>query len=132
MIARVVTLLRDVHESCVLSNCGLVPRLIGHGRRGRPFYDIRSEQLKYLLQIRFSCPQIAKFIGVSMSTIRRRMTYYGLSVQSLYSSITDDELDMVVSEISGHFPNCGYRMMECNCRHLLCKSCMILRPVSTE
>lgn len=46
------------------------------------------------------------------------MTYHGLSVQALYSSITDDDLDMIVLNISDHFPNCGYWLME---GHLLSK-----------
>ena len=40
------------------------------------------------------------------------MREYDLSVTSLYSTISDYELDQVVIEIKNAFPNCGYRMME--------------------
>lgn len=112
MVAKVLSIVKDVHESCCLSNCGPVPRLVIYGRRGRPFNDIRREQLEYLLRLHFSCPQVAELIGVSLSTLWRRMTYYGLSVGSLYSDVTDNELDMTVLKICNEFPNCGYRLME--------------------
>ena len=40
------------------------------------------------------------------------MTEYGLSIGSLYSDVTDQELDQVVSETKVLFPNSGYRMMQ--------------------
>ena len=66
-------------------------------RVGRPRLDIPKEQLEYLLAMGFSGPQISNAIGASLSTIRRRMTQYGLTIGSLYSDITDQELDSVVS-----------------------------------
>ena len=58
----------------------------------------------------FQCPKIAEVMGVSLSTIRRtmyvyRMSEFGLSVTALYSSITDNELDEIVSQIKHDFPN---------------------------
>ena len=81
-------------------------------RVGRPRLDIPKEQLEYLLAMGFSGPQISNAIGASLSTIRRRMTQYGLTIGSLYSDITDQELDSVVSQIKVLFPNCGFRMMQ--------------------
>ena len=81
-------------------------------RKGRPRLDIPKEQLEYLLVMGFSGPEISSVIGVSLSTIRRRMTEYGLSVGSLYSDATDQELDSIVSQIKVLFPNCGFRMMQ--------------------
>ena len=46
----------------------------------------------------------------------RRMTDCNLSVSSVYSQITDHELDTLVADIKHAFPNCGYRLM---CGHLL-------------
>ena len=60
--------------------------------RGRPRLDIEQEQLEYLLNLGFNCPKIAEVMGVSLSTIRRRMSEFGLSVTALYSNITDHEL----------------------------------------
>ena len=79
--------------------------------RGRPKFDIKPEQLEYLLSLGLQCPKIAELLGVSLSTIRRRMNEYGFSVTALYSSITDHELDAIVSQIKHEFPNSGYRLM---------------------
>ena len=42
-----------------------------------------------MLPAGFSVPQISRLVGVSVNTVRRRMTLYGLSVQSLYSPLND-------------------------------------------
>ncbi len=39
------------------------------------------------------------------------MTQSGLSVRALYSTISDNQLDILAGKIQAHFPNCGYRMM---------------------
>ena len=79
--------------------------------RGRPKFDIKPEKLGYLLNLGLQCPKIAELLGVSLSTIRRRRNEYGFSVTALYSSITDHELDAIVSQIKHEFPNSGYRLM---------------------
>ena len=80
--------------------------------------DIQKEQLEYLLDLGFNCPQIAAVIGVSLSIIWRRMCEHGLSVTAVYSNITNWELDSLITQITENFPNCGYRMVE---GHLLCQ-----------
>ena len=55
---------------------GYTPQYLFSGRIGRPRLDIRQEQLEYLLHLGFTCPQIAMLMGVSLSTIRRRMSEY--------------------------------------------------------
>ena len=49
-------------------------------RRGRPAFDIKEEQLSFLLDERFNIPTIALLFRVSSRTIERRMKKYGLSV----------------------------------------------------
>lgn len=56
-------------------------------------------------------PCIATLMGVSRSTIFRRMKEYELSVWNQYSSISDDELDSLVASIKTNLPNSGYRMV---------------------
>lgn len=80
--------------------------------RGRPRYNISQQQLEHLLNLNFDCPTIASMLGVSLRTVRRRMTEYHLSVKSHYSSMNDDELDGVVRELKVQFPNSGYRIMD--------------------
>ena len=48
--------------------------------------------------------------GVSVSTIRRQMTEYGLSIAATYSSIDDKDIDVIVKDIQ-MFPMCGNRQM---------------------
>ena len=82
---------------------------IRDGRIGRPKFSISCEQLSMLLEHRFSVPQIANMLGVSVSTVRRRMTDYNLSVLATYATITSGELDSLVGEIQTQFPMCGNR-----------------------
>jgi hypothetical protein len=112
-VGAALTLLEEINGSCTVNTTGYLPRLIPEYRSGRPRFDIqKAEQLEHLLSIRFNCRQIADIIGVSLSTVRRRMAEFGLSVSFLYSKISDQELDQEVLKIKHVFPNCGYRMME--------------------
>ena len=92
------------------------PQLLTHGI-GRPKLNVTQEQLEHLLALGFSDPNIANVLGVSLSTVRRRMSEYGLSVRALYSVISDQDLDRVVAEIKEDFPNCGYRLMKGHLLH---------------
>ena len=85
--------------------------LITTGRPGRPRFAIAEDQLCNLLQVGFSVPHIAHLLATSVRTIRRRMEEFGLSVTAFYSSISNNDLDAIVSEILTQFPNSGYRMM---------------------
>ena len=79
---------------------------------GRPRFVIKYDQLKMLLEHRFSVQQIANMLGVSVSTVHRRMEEFNLSVSASYATITDYELDSLVSDIQHHFPMCGNCQME--------------------
>ena len=81
------------------------------GAVGRPRFEVPCHQLEFLLEAGFSVPAISNLVGVSVSTVRRRMSCYSLSVRSMYSSCTDDQLDMLVSDIQRHYPNAGNRQM---------------------
>ena len=50
-------------------------------------------------------------IGVSERTIHRRMSEYGLSIQSTYSEMTNLELDSVIADIHWEFTMCGNKQM---------------------
>ena len=90
---------------------GYQPSIIMTGSVGRPKFDISREQLEELLQSRFSVPDIAHLLGVSVSTIRRRMSFFNLSVHQTYTCISDDDLDAVIMEVQEKFPNWGNRLM---------------------
>ena len=82
------------------------------GLVGRPSFQVSPDQLSFLVENGFSVPQMADMIGVSVRTIRRRMSEFGLSIQAQYSTITNSELDRIVSEIQAQFPLCGNRQMQ--------------------
>ncbi|CAB4012382.1 Nuclear pore complex Nup107 [Paramuricea clavata] len=62
-------------------------RQVSRASRGRPSYDIKEEQLSFLLEKGFKVSEISKIIGVSKRTIERRMAFFGHSVSgtSCYS-----------------------------------------------
>ena len=111
-VGRSLRLLEDLNKAQTEKACGYTPQVLQKDGRGRPKLDIKPEQLEHLLHLGFNCPKIADVLGVSLSTIRRRMSEFGLSVTALYSTITDQELDSLVSQIKRDFPNSGSRLMQ--------------------
>ena len=79
--------------------------------RGRPRIVVTREQLESLIEANFTVPRIAHMLGVSVSTLRRRMDLYNLSIRATYALISDQELDDCVREISRMFPMCGSKQM---------------------
>uniref|UniRef100_A0A3B3I997 Integrase catalytic domain-containing protein n=1 Tax=Oryzias latipes TaxID=8090 RepID=A0A3B3I997_ORYLA len=88
---------------------GFRPSLLMTGNRGRPSWEISSEQLQYLLDFHFTVREIARLFGVSYRTIRRRMSEYGLSVRMSYSDLPDPDLREIISHFIGQFPNSGIK-----------------------
>ena len=91
---------------------GYVPGKTFSGNRGRPKINITKEQLEFMLEYKFTVPQISKMLNVSTSTIARRLHDYGLSTSTLYARINDQELDGIIREISAENVNCGYKRMQ--------------------
>lgn len=81
------------------------------GVPGRPSYVISREHLLFFLDHRFTIPETGVLLGVSPSTVKRRLRQYGLSVSASYAVIADEDLDQIVSAIINDFPNCGYKRM---------------------
>jgi hypothetical protein len=108
--AAILNEIKEKKESRTSESCFVAPKT--KSSKGRPKLLITKDQLEHLLQLNFSCPKIASLIGVSLRTVRRRMTDFELSVQGLYSDISDRELQRLISDINIAFPNCGYRMMD--------------------
>lgn len=78
---------------------------------GQSFQFITQDQLQYLLEHHFKVREIAHIYSVSVRTIRRRMTQYGLSVRQTYSAISDHELQQKVSDFIANCPNTGYKVV---------------------
>ena len=87
------------------------PTRIFLGDQGRPRYLIPREQLEFSLEWCFSVVDIASLLGVSIRTIERRLSEFGLRIRSTYSDISDQALDNILRNILTEFPNTGYRRM---------------------
>ena len=79
-------------ETCGLIRCCMVPFQAmcekWYMQENRPSRELGT-QLSMLLEHRFSVPQIADMFGVSVSTIRRRISDYGLSASTTYTNLVD-------------------------------------------
>lgn len=99
-------------------NSGYEPGHFTFTGRGRPRINVTEEMLTFLLGYGFSATRIALMLHTSLSTIRRRMAMYGLSVRSLYSDISNVDLDALVRHVQHHHAECGYRLMMGHLRSL--------------
>ena len=81
------------------------------GGRGRPKLRITPGVLNYFISHGFSASSTAMLLHVSLSTVRRRMSEYGIMIRDQYSTLTDTELDRIVTLVQHNNPNCGYRLM---------------------
>ena len=79
-------------------------------------YHISSSQLKFLMRMQFTVPNNARLLGVSSSTVIRRMRTHGLRVRDLYSNISDRRLDRLIRQITMEFPSAGYRLVQSRLR----------------
>ena len=78
---------------------------------GRPRYAILEEHILHLVNSGFTCLQISQMLGVSLRTVRRRMEGFNIRVSDTYSTLSDTELDRLITDIQNDFPNSGYTMM---------------------
>ena len=84
----------------------------GNGGRGRPRLVIPQEQLEGLRSLGFSWTNIAKMLGVSERTIRRRRETFDMpSTGQAFSQIDDDEIDRKIQGILQTSPDSGERMI---------------------
>lgn len=82
------------------------------GGRGQPAFCVSTQQLEIFLMLRFPVRQISQLLGVSEATIRRRIRRGGIHGRGLYSSISDAQLDGLVSTIVQKHSYSGYRMVQ--------------------
>ena len=92
-------------------NCGflsgLVVPLVCSGRVGRPSFHLPQRVIAHLLRNRLSVPKIAEILDVSISTVRRYMVQFGLSVRETYADLSDSEVNEIVSTVNLQFPTWG-------------------------
>ena len=111
LIQQAAELLRDREEDCLSQNFSFQAEITATGERGRPRFIISKDQLTFLLDLGFKSGEIASLLGVSESTIKRRIREYETFVRQRYANIADEALDSVVEGLMREFPNCGYKRM---------------------
>ena len=125
LVREILLIVRDICEhGAVNSRCRAVQTT---GRRGRPRFLITEESLSYLLENGFTVPDVSRMLGVSVSTVRRRMAELDIRISDMYTVMSDVELDRIVKEIKEYYPHLGSRMLQgqLNLRGLYIQRCRI-------
>ena len=78
---------------------------------GRPLLAVSIEDIEYLRSLQFSWTKIAQILGISRSTLYRRLEESGIQQDVQYTSISDFELDRAVEYIKNMHPNDGERLL---------------------
>lgn len=78
---------------------------------GRPKLHATIEEIEYLRGLRFTWTKIAELLGISRSTLYRRLEEEGIDTTSTYSDISTDDLDRMVESIKQTHPNDGERLI---------------------
>jgi hypothetical protein len=82
-------------------------KLPGSGR-GRPKYDLDLDRALELHDMELSWDQVAKAMGVTRQTLYNQLNASGRSTaRRPFTNIGDDDLDLLIAEISDHHPLAG-------------------------
>lgn len=69
-----------------------------------------KEQLKMLLKEGYTSKDMACQLSCSPSFVYKKLAAFGLNVRKMYSTMTDEELDMKVSKLHADYPNSGQQV----------------------
>ena len=78
---------------------------------GRPQLYVSMDDVEFLRGLRFSWSRIAEILGISRSTLYRRLQDEAIDRMLSYSEITNSQLDEVMTVIKLNHPNDGERMI---------------------
>ena len=70
---------------------------------GRPRVDVDLDDVEFLCSLRLSLTKVAALLGVSRSTIYRRMAEEGRAIGG-YTAITDNALDLLIRGLKSDHP----------------------------
>ena len=70
------------------------------------------EQLQYFIDNGFTATDMSTMLGVSKSTLQRRLREFNLIAAPRYADLSNNDLDNLVSEVQREFPNAGYRRID--------------------
>lgn len=80
------------------------------GEKGRPRFEIMRDQLEFLRSKHFRWASIAKLLGISERTLRRRRQEFGLETDG-FTEISENNLTAVVQSVKSLTPNIGQSRM---------------------
>ena len=78
---------------------------------GRPVLGIDIDQVEMLRQVSYSWEEVAGAVGVSRTTLWRRLQEQNVTLSS-YTDISDADLDSLVQSIQHDFPNAGLVILQ--------------------
>ena len=90
-LAQVTTILADAERNWQ----PIYPDVNNEGLVGRRKFEISRDQLQYLVDYDLKISDISEGLGVSRSTIKRRLREYGISISERKTVILDAELDFI-------------------------------------
>lgn len=82
------------------------------GFRGRPRLTVSVETMIHLVELGLPSKSIARLLGVSRTTLFRRMAENNLSLSATYSGCSEDELDSLITGIKNTIPDAGCRVVK--------------------
>ena len=69
------------------------------GSDGRLRFEISKDQFEYLVEQELKTPDIPEALGVSVSTIKRRLREFNISIRGTLTEMSDDDL-ILLCEVS--------------------------------
>ena len=75
---------------------------------GRPRIEVDMEDVRSL---RFSWLKIADILGISRSTLYRRLEEEGITMDMWYTPVSDNDLDRTLFHIKEQHPHDGERLL---------------------
>ena len=82
---------------------------MAEGNVGRPKVTVDKEQIEILRSLHMTWQDISLIMGVSIKTLQRRASEYNIK---RFSSITDAELDIIITNCLEDFPHAGQVMLQ--------------------
>ena len=105
-ISSLIRLVRCV-DSCIEDRFRTTNGNVG---RGRPRIELEEEKLRFLIENGFKVQDIAIMLDCSLRTLERRLQELGITSRA-YSRISDDEVDLIVSQIKHCSQSCGEKLV---------------------
>ena len=79
-------------------------------KMGRPAIVVEREQVQILQNRGFTAKKMAKFFGCSDSLMYSHLKRLGMGQRRQFSTLSNEELDHLVSDIHSRHPNAGSKV----------------------